>query len=91
MSVRPLGATPAARRVAVLAVLAALALACGGYGLVRADAGLTTRRATVDGVPLTEVRAAGVAAHRRAEPDRARRPRHRLRHHGVGPPPGLGP
>ncbi|MDH6465264.1 dienelactone hydrolase [Micromonospora sp. A200] len=64
MSVRPLGATPAARRVAVLAVLAALALAFGGYGLARADAGLSTRRATVDGVPLTEVRATGVAGRR---------------------------
>ncbi|NYF57351.1 dienelactone hydrolase family protein [Micromonospora purpureochromogenes] len=64
MSVRPLGATPAARRVAVLAVLAALALAFGGYGLARADAGLSTRRATVDGVPLIEVRATGVAGRR---------------------------
>ncbi|SCF40383.1 Alpha/beta hydrolase family protein [Micromonospora purpureochromogenes] len=64
MSVRPLGATPVAGRVAVLAVLAALALAFGGYGLARADGGLTTRRATVDGVPLTEVRAAGVAGRR---------------------------
>ncbi|MEH1053827.1 alpha/beta fold hydrolase [Micromonospora sp. CPCC 206171] len=64
MSVRPLGATPAVRRVAVLAVLAALALAFGGYGLGRADAGLTTRQATVDGVPLTEVRAAGVVGRR---------------------------
>ncbi|MFI9642089.1 alpha/beta fold hydrolase [Micromonospora sp. NPDC051925] len=55
MSVRPLGVAPAARSLTILAVLAVLALAAGGYGLSRADAGLTTRQVTVDGVPLTEV------------------------------------
>ncbi|MEH0845561.1 alpha/beta fold hydrolase [Micromonospora sp. CPCC 205711] len=57
MSVRPLGVAPAGRPVAALAVLAALALALGGYGLARAGSGLTTRHVTVAGVPLTEVRA----------------------------------
>ncbi|MEH1093110.1 alpha/beta fold hydrolase [Micromonospora sp. CPCC 205739] len=64
MSVRPLGAPPAVRRIALLAVLAALALALGGYGLARADSGLTTRQTSVDGVPLTEVRATGVTGRR---------------------------
>ncbi|MEV4842725.1 alpha/beta fold hydrolase [Micromonospora matsumotoense] len=57
MSVHPSGVTPAGRGLAVLAVLAVLALLLGGFGLSRADAGLTTRQVTVDGVPLTEVRA----------------------------------
>ncbi|MGC5021174.1 alpha/beta hydrolase [Micromonospora sp. DT47] len=57
MSVRPSGATPAARRNLLLTGLAALALALGGLGLIRADAGLTTRSVTVGGVPLSEVRA----------------------------------
>ncbi|WP_433231555.1 alpha/beta hydrolase [Micromonospora sp. CA-248260] len=57
MSVRPRGVTPAGRGLAGLAILAVLAVFAGGYGLSRADAGLTTRQVTVDGVPLTEVRA----------------------------------
>ncbi|WP_422752985.1 dienelactone hydrolase family protein [Micromonospora sp. WMMD708] len=57
MSLRPPGVTPAGRGRAALTVLAVLALVIGGYGLSRADAGLSTRQVTVDGVPLTEVRA----------------------------------
>ncbi|WP_431917609.1 dienelactone hydrolase family protein [Micromonospora wenchangensis] len=57
MSLRPPGVTPAGRGRAALTFLAVLALLLGGYGLLRADAGLTTRQVTVDGVPLTEVRA----------------------------------
>ncbi|MFJ8685441.1 alpha/beta hydrolase [Micromonospora wenchangensis] len=57
MSLRPPGVTPAGRGRAALTFLAVLALLLGGYGLFRADAGLTTRQVTVDGVPLTEVRA----------------------------------
>ena len=49
MSVHPSGVTPAGRGLAVLAVLAVLALLLGGFGLSRADAGLTTRQVTVDG------------------------------------------
>ncbi|MEV4820693.1 alpha/beta fold hydrolase [Micromonospora sp. NPDC049274] len=49
---------PPSTRVAVLlAVLAALAAALGTAVLVRADAGLSVRQVTVDGVPMTEVRA----------------------------------
>ncbi|WP_194821149.1 dienelactone hydrolase family protein [Micromonospora sp. S-DT3-3-22] len=62
MSLRPPGVTPAGRGRAALTVLAVLALLLGGYGLFRADAGLTTRQVTVDGVPLTEVRADGAGA-----------------------------
>ncbi|MEU7958220.1 dienelactone hydrolase family protein [Micromonospora humida] len=58
MSLRPPGVTPAGRDRAALTVLAVLALLLGGYGLLRADAGLTTRQVTADGVPLTLVRAA---------------------------------
>ncbi|MGC5661768.1 dienelactone hydrolase family protein [Micromonospora sp. WMMD723] len=67
MSLRPPGVTPAGRGRAALTVLAVLALLLGGYGLLRADAGLTTRQVTADGVPLTEVRAAddGTGAVRR--------------------------
>lgn len=67
MSLRPPGVTPAGRGRAALTVLAVLALLLGGYGLLRADAGLTTRQVTADGVPLTEVRAAddGAGAVRR--------------------------
>ncbi|MGV9981962.1 alpha/beta fold hydrolase [Micromonospora wenchangensis] len=67
MSLRPPGETPAGRGRAALTVLAVLALLLGGYGLLRADAGLTTRQVTADGVPLTLVRAAddGAGAVRR--------------------------
>ncbi|WKU04508.1 alpha/beta fold hydrolase [Micromonospora sp. HUAS LYJ1] len=57
MSLHPPGLTPAGRGRAALTVLAVLALVLGGHGLFRADAGLTARQVTVDGVPLTEVRA----------------------------------
>ncbi|MGN9808334.1 dienelactone hydrolase family protein [Micromonospora sp. BQ11] len=46
---------------AVLAVLAVLLVALGGYGLARASDGVTVRHVTVAGVPMTEVRAAAQA------------------------------
>ncbi|WP_431930679.1 dienelactone hydrolase family protein [Micromonospora sp. RP3T] len=49
----------APRRLLVLGALALLAVVLGTLLLVRADAGLSTRRATVAGVPLTEVRQSG--------------------------------
>lgn len=55
MSVPPPGVRPAVRLT--LALLALLTLAFGGWVLVRAESGLSTRRVTVAGVPLTEVRA----------------------------------
>ncbi|MEV7328812.1 alpha/beta fold hydrolase [Micromonospora sp. NPDC093244] len=48
---------PSNRTAVLLAVVAAVAAALGTLVLVRADAGLTVRHLTVDGVPLTEVRA----------------------------------
>ncbi|MET8230403.1 alpha/beta fold hydrolase [Micromonospora sp. NPDC005298] len=48
---------PSTRAAVLLAVVAAVAAALGTLVLVRADAGLTVRQVTVDGVPLTEVRA----------------------------------
>ncbi|MGB2567511.1 alpha/beta hydrolase [Micromonospora citrea] len=57
MSVRPSGVAPATRRTVLLTLLAVLAVLLGAVGLVRAGAGSTTRQVTVDGVPLTEVRA----------------------------------
>jgi dienelactone hydrolase len=48
---------PGTRAAVLLAVLAAVAAALGTAVLVRADAGLTVRQVTVDGVPMTEVRA----------------------------------
>ncbi|MEU5780546.1 alpha/beta hydrolase [Micromonospora lupini] len=48
---------PSTRAAVLLAVLAALAAALGTAVLVRADAGLSVRQVTVDGVPMTEVRA----------------------------------
>ncbi|MFI7216519.1 dienelactone hydrolase family protein [Micromonospora maritima] len=50
---------PAPRRLLAFGAVALLAVVLGALLLVRADAGLDTRRATVAGVPLTEVRAAG--------------------------------
>ncbi|MCT2279558.1 dienelactone hydrolase family protein [Micromonospora chalcea] len=50
---------PASRRTLACGVVALLAVVLGALLLVRADAGLSTRRATVAGVPLTEVRADG--------------------------------
>ncbi|MFC4021435.1 dienelactone hydrolase family protein [Micromonospora sp. GCM10011542] len=46
------------RAAALLAVLAVVAATLGAVVLTRADTGLTTRRVTVAGVPMTEVRAA---------------------------------
>ncbi|MGC4819043.1 dienelactone hydrolase family protein [Micromonospora sp. DT63] len=48
---------PSTRAAVLLAVLAAVAAALGTAVLVRADAGLSVRQVTVDGVPMTEVRA----------------------------------
>lgn len=48
---------PSTRAAVLLAVVAAVAAAIGTLVLVRADAGLTVRQVTVDGVPMTEVRA----------------------------------
>ncbi|MDX5459424.1 alpha/beta hydrolase [Micromonospora tulbaghiae] len=56
---------PASRRLLACAVVALLAVVLGVLLLARADAGLSTRRATVAGVPLTEVRADGASADRR--------------------------
>ncbi|WP_410813175.1 dienelactone hydrolase family protein [Micromonospora sp. 067-2] len=53
--------TPRTRTAVLLAVLAVVAAGLGTLVLVRADAGLTTRRVTVDGVPMTEVRAGPTA------------------------------
>ncbi|SBT52878.1 alpha/beta fold hydrolase [Micromonospora auratinigra] len=50
--------TPGRRSRSLLAVVALLVAGCGVLLLVRADAGLAVHRATVAGVPLTEVRAA---------------------------------
>ncbi|WBC14377.1 alpha/beta fold hydrolase [Micromonospora sp. WMMA1998] len=50
---------PAPRRLLAFGAVALLAVVLGALLLVRADAGLDTRRATVAGVPLTEVRAPG--------------------------------
>ncbi|SBT68370.1 Alpha/beta hydrolase family protein [Micromonospora sediminicola] len=50
---------PAPRRLLAFGAVALLTVVLGALLLVRADAGLDTRRATVAGVPLTEVRAAG--------------------------------
>ncbi|KAB1109052.1 alpha/beta fold hydrolase [Micromonospora aurantiaca] len=52
---------PASRRLLACGVVALLAVVLGALLLARADAGLSTRRATVAGVPLTEVRADGVS------------------------------
>ncbi|MBQ1068193.1 dienelactone hydrolase, partial [Micromonospora sp. D75] len=52
---------PASRRTLACGVVALLAVVLGALLLVRADAGLSTARATVAGVPLTEVRADGGA------------------------------
>ncbi|SCE67290.1 alpha/beta fold hydrolase [Micromonospora mirobrigensis] len=57
MSARPAGRVPATRATMLLALLALLAVLLGGVRLAQADAGLSTRQVTVDGVPLTEVRA----------------------------------
>ncbi|MEU7758294.1 MULTISPECIES: alpha/beta fold hydrolase [Micromonospora] len=56
---------PASRRLLACGVVALLAVVLGALLLARADAGLSTRRATVAGVPLTEVRADGVSGDRR--------------------------
>ncbi|TNH30615.1 alpha/beta fold hydrolase [Micromonospora orduensis] len=48
---------PSTRAAVLLAVVAAVAAAFATLVLVRADAGLTVRQVTVDGVPMTEVRA----------------------------------
>ncbi|MEH1165355.1 alpha/beta fold hydrolase [Micromonospora sp. CPCC 205539] len=48
---------PSTRTAVLFALLAAVAAALGTLVLVRADAGLTSRQVTVDGVPMTEVRA----------------------------------
>ncbi|MET8277438.1 alpha/beta fold hydrolase [Micromonospora sp. NPDC005174] len=56
MSAAPPRHPPRTRTVVLLAVLAAVAAALGTAVLVRADAGLTVRQVTVDGVPMTEVR-----------------------------------
>ncbi|WP_405426670.1 dienelactone hydrolase family protein [Micromonospora sp. NBC_00617] len=48
---------PSTRAAVLLAVLAAMAAALGTAVLVRADAGLSVRQVTVDGVPMIEVRA----------------------------------
>ncbi|MDG4802509.1 alpha/beta fold hydrolase [Micromonospora sp. WMMD980] len=56
---------PAPRRILVFGAIALLAAVLGTLLLVRADAGLSTRRATVAGVPLTEVRQAGPGGERR--------------------------
>ncbi|MCZ7425347.1 alpha/beta fold hydrolase [Micromonospora sp. WMMA1949] len=56
---------PASRRLLACGVVALLAVVLGALLLARADAGLTTRRATVAGVPLTEVRADGASGDRR--------------------------
>ncbi|PGH43123.1 dienelactone hydrolase [Micromonospora sp. WMMA1996] len=50
---------PAPRRLLAFGAVALLAVVLGALLLVHADAGLDTRRATVAGVPLTEVRATG--------------------------------
>ncbi|MEV4488509.1 alpha/beta fold hydrolase [Micromonospora coxensis] len=64
MSVRPSGVAPATRRTVLLTLPALLAVLLGAVGLVRADAGATTRQVTVGGVPLTEVRAGPVEGRR---------------------------
>ncbi|MFD6661293.1 alpha/beta fold hydrolase [Micromonospora chalcea] len=56
---------PASRRTLACGVVALLAVVLGTLLLVRADAGLSTRQATVAGVPLTEVRADSAAGDRR--------------------------
>ncbi|WP_431942216.1 alpha/beta fold hydrolase [Micromonospora marina] len=56
---------PASRRLLACGLVALLAVVLGVLLLARADAGLSTRRATVAGVPLTEVRADGVSGDRR--------------------------
>ncbi|MEU8068284.1 alpha/beta fold hydrolase [Micromonospora sp. NPDC049151] len=56
---------PASRRLLACGVVALLAVLLGALLLARADAGLSTGRATVAGVPLTEVRADGVGGDRR--------------------------
>ncbi|WP_435586630.1 alpha/beta fold hydrolase [Micromonospora aurantiaca (nom. illeg.)] len=56
---------PASRRLLACGLVALLAVILGALLLARADAGLSTRRATVAGVPLTEVRADGVSGDRR--------------------------
>ncbi|MFC0005732.1 alpha/beta fold hydrolase [Micromonospora siamensis] len=57
MSARPAGVVPATRATVLLAVLALLAVVLGGVRLAQAGAGSSARQVTVDGVPLTEVRA----------------------------------
>ncbi|MEU7927665.1 alpha/beta hydrolase [Micromonospora sp. NPDC049801] len=57
MSAVPPRHPPSTRTAVLLAVLAAVTAALGTAVLVRADAGLTVRQITVDGVPMTEVRA----------------------------------
>lgn len=57
MSAVPPRHPPRTRIAVLLAVLAAVTAALGTAVLVRADAGLTVRQITVDGLPMTEVRA----------------------------------
>ncbi|MFI5927348.1 alpha/beta hydrolase [Micromonospora sp. NPDC051543] len=57
MSAVPPRHPPSTRIAVLLAVLAAVTAALGTTVLVRADAGLSVRQITVDGVPMTEVRA----------------------------------
>ncbi|WP_435204536.1 alpha/beta fold hydrolase [Micromonospora sp. bgisy143] len=57
MSAAPPRHPPSPRIAVLLAVLATVTAALGATVLVRADAGLTVRHVTVDGVPMTEVRA----------------------------------
>ncbi|WP_422738665.1 alpha/beta hydrolase [Micromonospora sp. WMMD729] len=57
MSAAPPRHPPSPRIAVLLAVLATVTAALGATVLVRADAGLTVRQVTVDGVPMTEVRA----------------------------------
>ncbi|MGV9211631.1 alpha/beta hydrolase [Micromonospora sp. RB23] len=57
MSAAPPRHPPGTRIAVLLAVLAAVSAALGTAVLVRADSGLTVRQITVDGVPMTEVRA----------------------------------
>jgi dienelactone hydrolase len=56
MSAAPPRHPPSTRIAVLLAVLAAVTAALGSAVLVRADAGLSVRHLTVDGVPMTEVR-----------------------------------